>query len=109
MLEEVKKFFNCGRISINNRKSGTLKFVITNINDITTKLIPHFEKYPLMTSKYLNYLDFKSAAFILAEKKDYTIDGIEKLRKLKMTMNNNRSFKDKFNYCWSKSINLHPN
>jgi hypothetical protein len=109
MLEEVKNFFNCGKIIIDNRKSGTLKFVVTNINDILTKIIPHFEKFPLVTSKYLNFLDFKFAAFIMAEKKHYKIDGIEELRKLKLYMNNNRPFEDKFNYCWSKAINLHPN
>lgn len=39
-----------------------MKFVVTKINDIINKIIPHFDKYNLKTSKYLSFVDFKWGA-----------------------------------------------
>jgi LAGLIDADG endonuclease len=106
MLLELKKFFRCGRINIDNRNTRTMKFVITSNNDIINKVIPHFDMYPLKTSKYLNYIDFKSAANLMKDKKHYEREGIEMLKEIKSQMNKARSFKDKFYYCWNKDIIL---
>ena len=108
VLFEIHKFFGCGRICIDNRKSDTMKFVITNVDDLVYKLIPHFNKYPLITSKYLNYIDFKSAVMLLKDKEHFKYEGIQKLRFLKSTMNKARSFEDKYNFCMSNKISLDP-
>lgn len=107
VLFEIRKFFGCGRICIDNRKSDTMKFVITNVDDLTYKLIPHFDKYPLITSKYLNYSDFKSALMLLKKKEHFKYEGIRKLKLIKSTMNKSRSFKDKYNFCLFNKVNLH--
>ena len=108
ILYELKKYFNCGRISIDNRKTRTMKFVVTSNNELMEKIIPHFELYPLKTSKFLNYLDFKSSVILMKDKKHYNIKGIEKLKEIKSKMNKARSFKNKFNFCWNKEIILVP-
>jgi len=109
VLIEIKKYFKCGRISIDNRKTDTVKYVVTNINDIINKVIPHFDQYSLMTSKYLNYFDFKLAALLMSSKDHYSMKGIEELKNIKLKMNKGRSFEEKFHYCWSKPIILEPN
>src|SRR5271170_4644750 len=76
LLLKVKEFFKCGRISVDNSKTETLKYVVTDINDIISKIIPHFDKYNLKTSKYLNYVDFKEGALLLSNKEHYTLLGI---------------------------------
>jgi hypothetical protein len=48
-----------------------MKLVITNVDDLVYKLVPHFEKYQLVTSKYLNYIDFKSALMLLKNKEHF--------------------------------------
>ena len=85
-----------------------MKFVITNNDDLINKVIPHFDNYTLKTSKYLNYLDFKSAVIMMSEKKHYSIEGINNLREVKSNMNKFRLFQDKFYYCWSKDITIEP-
>jgi len=40
-------------------------FIIRDLNTIITILIPIFEKYPLLTTKYYNYNKFKKASLIL--------------------------------------------
>lgn len=108
LLREIKKFFGCGRINVDNSKTGTVKFVITNNDDLINKVIPHFDEYKLKTSKYLNYLDFKKAIIMMSEKKHYNIEGINNLKEIKSNMNKLRSFKDKFYHCWNKDIIIEP-
>lgn len=108
VLFEIQKFFGCGRICIDNRKSSTMKFVITNVDDLFYKLIPHLDKYSLITSKYLNYIDFKSALILLKNKEHFKYEGIQKLRCIKSTMNKARSFEDKYNFCTFNKVILDP-
>ena len=46
LINELKIFFNCGRISIDNREDGTIKYVVTDLKSILTCIIPHFDKFP---------------------------------------------------------------
>jgi hypothetical protein len=108
VLFEIRKFFGYGRICIDNRKSDTMKFVITNVNDLAYKLIPHFDKYPLITSKFLNYSDFKSALMLIKKKEHFKYEGIQKLKLIKSTMNKERSFNDKYDFCLFNKVNLDP-
>ena len=65
ILHEIKNYFNCGSVVIDNRKSDTLKYHVTSLSDIINIIIPHFENFPCLTSKYLNYNHWKQIAFIL--------------------------------------------
>lgn len=56
ILEHIKDVLACGRL---NTERNTLVFTISQLSDIETILIPLFEKFPLNTTKYLDYLDFK--------------------------------------------------
>lgn len=85
-----------------------MKFVITNVDDLFYKLIPHLDKYSLITSKYLNYIDFKSALILLKNKEHFKYEGIQKLRCIKSTMNKARSFEDKYNFCTFNKVILDP-
>jgi LAGLIDADG endonuclease len=73
--------------------------VVTNIKELINKVLPHFDNFPLQSSKYLNYVDFKKAALIMFEKEHYTYNGIIKLKEIKAKMNRARTFDDKFNFC----------
>jgi len=72
--------------------------------DISRVLIPHLDKYPLLTSKYLNYLTFKKAIKMLENKADLTLQGIEKLKNMASQMNTNRTFEE--NGYFAKSVFL---
>jgi LAGLIDADG endonuclease len=108
ILYGFKKYFNCGRVNIDNRKTDTLKYVVTRNEDLFNKIIPHFDRYILKTSKYLDYINFRTAVFIMRDKKHLTKEGISLLRDIKEKMNKARSFEDRFNYCWNNKIKLEP-
>lgn len=110
ILHELQEYFGCGSVVIDNRETETKKYRVSSLSFILEKIIPHFDSYPCLTSKYLNYRDWKQIALIMEKKEHLTIKGIEEITRLASKMNKNRSFEDKFNYCNSSlgMVNL-PN
>jgi LAGLIDADG endonuclease len=72
----IKKQLGFGSINKDNSKA---QFVIRDRKVIETKILPIFDKYPLLTSKQFDYLKFRQALFIL-NSKDLNQD--EKYKKL---------------------------
>ena len=75
LINELKVFFNCGRISVDNREDGTIKYVVTDLKSILTIIIPHFEKYPLITQKRADFLLFKSVVGLMNKSEHLTSEG----------------------------------
>jgi len=110
ILYELQEFFNCGSVVIDNRETDTKKYRIKSLESILDKIIPHFESYPCLTSKHLNFRDWREIALIMKNKEHLTIEGIDKIRKLSSKMNKARSFEDKYNYCkYSLGMTTLPN
>lgn len=63
ILHYVKKRLGCGSIVI--QSNGSADFRIRDIKSIKNVIIPIFNKYPLLTSKYFNYLKFVRALEII--------------------------------------------
>ena len=54
------------------------------------KVIPLFDKCPLVGSKRQDYMDFVEAAKLMKEKAHLTQEGLELIRKIKLRMNKGR-------------------
>ena len=50
-------------------------------------IIPHFEKYPLITQKLADFLLFKNVVDIINTKEHLTIEGLRKIVSLKASIN----------------------
>jgi len=77
ILYSLKKFFNCkGFISISfSNKNKTVRiYKISNLKDIINLVISQFDTFPLVTSKHLNYLDFKKIILIIKSGKHLTFN-----------------------------------
>ena len=99
ILYRMQEYFNCGSVVIDNRKTGTMKYRVSSLNDILTIIIPHFDKYSCLTSKFLNYQDWKKIALKMEKKEHLTLVGLKEIDSLILNMNKKRSFEDKYNYC----------
>lgn len=62
MLYHIKKMLGVGQISV--ASNGDAEFRIRDTKKIVQHIIPIFDKYPLLTSKYYNYNLFKQVAVI---------------------------------------------
>lgn len=95
---DLQRFFGCGNIYIDNKKENAYKFSINKIDDIINNVIPHFDRYPLLTSKNLDYLDFKKVALLIKDKSHLSEDGYKNIMLIKNNMNSKRSFEDRWSY-----------
>lgn len=62
LLEKIKSTFECGNISMNNQ--GAARYAVTNIDDLTNKVVPFFFKYKLFGKKRLDFELWKEAVEI---------------------------------------------
>jgi hypothetical protein len=67
VLHFIKKQLGAGNIIV-DKKNNLSKFIIRDRSILELIIIPIFDKYPLLTSKYFNYIKFKKAHSILSDK-----------------------------------------
>ena len=64
-------------------------------SDITEKIIPLFEKYPIIGVKKENFYDFCKVAELMKKKAHLTKEGLEQIREIRKNMNSYReSYQD---------------
>ena len=90
LLKNFIAIFDCGRIELKLDRSAVY-FVVTNLKDITDKVIPFFEKYSIKGVKYSDYEDFKKVAVLIAKKDHLTEKGIDQIKLIKSNMNFQRN------------------
>ena len=72
LLYHIKSKLGVGQISVS--ADGMAEYRLRDVNKIIQHIIPLFDKYPLLTSKYYNYDLFKQAALILTDTSILTTD-----------------------------------
>ena len=78
--------FACGSIRP-GRSDNTLKYEVRNISDLVEKILPHFERFPLLSSKQADLDRFNAICRLVYEGKHLERDGFEKIVRLAMEMN----------------------
>ena len=88
ILEKIQELLDCGRIYhldyaryANWRPHVKLK--VSNFKDISEKIIPFFQKYPLQAKKSLQFEKFCQVAEVIRRKEHLAAEGIERIRKIK--------------------------
>lgn len=85
LLKLIKTYFGVGRIG--KERNGCCDFTIGSLDQIITKVIPHFDKYPLKTNKYSDYLLFKEVVMIMQRKEHLTVEGLQKIVNIRASLN----------------------
>jgi len=65
ILERIQEYFQCGGIRFSKR-DNCYKYEVRSIRDLTKHIIPHFEKYPLQTTKQADFEHFNSICLLVA-------------------------------------------
>lgn len=71
ILEKIQHALNCGNISVSKRNS--VRYSVTNFDDLNFKIIPFFKKYPLRAKKLSDFILWKEAVDILGRNKQKKI------------------------------------
>jgi len=91
LLKLFIKFFDCGVVALrSNLATPRCDFIVQNTASILDKILPHFDRYPLLNLKEEDYICFKECMTIIKLKKHLTIEGLKKIKELNLEMNSNR-------------------
>ena len=95
VLKLIQNHFGCGAIRF-SKKDQLYKYEVRSIKDLKTKIIPHFKKYPLQTSKQEDFLKFEYICDLISSSKHLNKEYLEEIIRLAYTMNS--SGKRKYTY-----------
>lgn len=82
----MQEKFECGFMR-RDAKDRTLKYEVRSLGDLLTKVIPHFEHYPLISGKANDFALFKEVCVLMDTGKHTTLDGLEEITRLAFKMN----------------------
>ena len=106
LLYRIKSFFGCGTVvKVNNNGITTVAtYSVKSVADLTNKIIPHFDKYPLLTQKRADFELFKKVrrSALMSEKTHLEMEGLCKIVSIKASMNNGLS--DEFKTAFLSSV-----
>lgn len=97
LLRKIQSYFGIGIIS-ERLSLNKVVYSVQSYKDITKVIIPHFDKYPLVTQKKADYLLFKQAINLLNINAKSNMEGFHSILSLKASMNSGLSDTLKTNF-----------
>ena len=86
VLYALQAYFGCGSIRP-DRSDKTLKWETRRLEDILDRVIPHFESYPLLSGKRLDFERFAAVCRLMAKGAHRRRDGLVEIVELARMMN----------------------
>lgn len=86
LLKKIQSFFKVGVI-VESPKTNSARYTVSSIKELTGVIIPHFDKYPLLTQKRADFLLFKSAVFLINQKDHLTVEGLQNIMNIRASLN----------------------
>jgi hypothetical protein len=68
-------------------KNGNVVYSVQSIQDLTNVIIPHFDKYPLLSKKRADFILFKRIVDLMNRGEHLTKEGLNKIVSIKASMN----------------------
>lgn len=87
ILELFQNEMHCGYIVSKQGKPDVLVYIVDNRRTIEEKIIPFFNKYKLLGTKWNDFLIFQKIIFMMGEKKHLEREGLIEIIKLAFQMN----------------------
>jgi len=89
ILQDIQSYFGVGKIR--NDVNNNVKFRVESLKDIVNEIIPHFEKYSLITQKLADYLLFRDVVNMMINKEHLSKKGLNKIVSIKAVINHGLS------------------
>ncbi len=93
VLTEIANFFGCSLLTRNHLSTNNKYYIIaaTSKKSLLT-IISYFDSFPLLSSKYLDYLNWSEVAKLIIKDLHLTDESINNIVLLKNSMNRKRSY-----------------
>jgi len=83
----IQNYFGAiGYLSKINDRS-TVEFRVSDVASLNNIIIPHFEKYTLLTNKYKDFVLFKQIVSLMSENKHTTLEGLKEILGYRASLN----------------------
>ena len=87
-MERIKTYFEgVGRVDKAGKDRDSLAYVISSRKLISTVVLPHFDKYPLITEKQGDYLLFREIIMKMERGEHLTMEGLQTIVNLRASLN----------------------
>jgi len=87
LMKRLIEYLDCGNIY---RHKELIDLQVTKFSDLINKVIPFFDKFPILGVKYEDFSDFCKVADIMKVKGHLTASGLDQIRIIKAGMNRRR-------------------
>jgi hypothetical protein len=93
VLDLIQKRLSCGYVKRNGRKDRVMVFVVRRRHDLLTKVIPFFERTPLISSKQRDFEAFASVVKAMAQGEHLDEVGFARILETGLSMNGGGRFR----------------
>jgi len=84
LLSRIQCYFGSGRIKKHGKNS--IYFRVRSLKNLKA-IVSHFDKYPLITEKWADYILFKQVLDLIKNKKHLRMEGFKEILSIKASMN----------------------
>jgi hypothetical protein len=89
LMNSLTEYLNCGNL---HKKREVFEYQVSKFADLTDRIIPFFNKYPILGQKSKDFEDFSKVAELMETKVHLTTEGVNEIRKIKDNMNMGREW-----------------
>uniref|UniRef100_UPI0022388A98 hypothetical protein n=1 Tax=Cordyceps farinosa TaxID=89141 RepID=UPI0022388A98 len=105
VLIDISNFLNCNLLTRIQKSTNNEYYTLTASSKISLNIIlKYLNKYPLYSSKYLDYKDWEKVTLFILEDKHYTEEGLALTDSVRNNMNRQRTY---FNWNHLNNLIIH--
>nr|QYB19419.1 LAGLIDADG endonuclease [Monilinia fructicola]QYB19480.1 LAGLIDADG endonuclease [Monilinia fructicola]QYB19542.1 LAGLIDADG endonuclease [Monilinia fructicola]QYB19604.1 LAGLIDADG endonuclease [Monilinia fructicola]QYB19667.1 LAGLIDADG endonuclease [Monilinia fructicola] len=87
LLNNIREYFGEIGTLVYNKDKDVIFFKVQSLKQILTVIIPHFDKYPLITQKRADYLLFREIVLKMEAKEHLNMDGLQGIASIRASLN----------------------
>ena len=92
ILNQICLFLNCKLLTRTQKSTNNTYYTLAASSKVSLDIIiNYFNKYPLFSSKYLDYKDWEKVAYLMINNQHYTEEGINTVELARSRMNTKRT------------------
>ena len=92
ILNQICLFLNCNLLTKTQKSTNNTYYTLAASSKVSLSIIiNYFNKFPLYTSKYLDYMDWEEVAHLIINNKHLTVEGIKTVEFVRSRMNTKRT------------------
>lgn len=87
ILEQFKAYFGVGSLQSSGKGRNSVDFVVKSREELIERVLPHFDKYPLITQKRVDYELFKKILLMMDKGEHLSRSGFEEIIRIRSSLN----------------------